>query len=127
MCSKLRDDHHLPAAVRPLHALLTSIEDYAEDWESVLTDEEYVKLKGACGDARAVKQVQDKIDNADQTVQSQFRKAEHNLKQATEERDVLTKKDTAYPPMLAVDRQVDLVREVHAAAASIAARTARQA
>jgi hypothetical protein len=32
----------------PLHALLTSIEDYAEDWESVLTDEEYVKLCGAC-------------------------------------------------------------------------------
>jgi hypothetical protein len=28
--------------------------------------------------------------------------------------------DTAYTPMLAVDRQVDLVREVHAAAASIA-------
>jgi hypothetical protein len=100
----------------PLHALLTSIEDYAEDWESVLTDEEYVK-PGAHAKDGAVKQVEDKIDNADQTVQSsrKNRLAEHNWKQATEERGMPDGEDGhRYTPMLAVDRQVDLVREVHA-------------
>jgi hypothetical protein len=57
-----------------LYALLTSIKDYAEDWDSVLTDDEYIKLKQAYPeDAKVVKELQDKIDNADQTVQS-FRK-----------------------------------------------------
>jgi hypothetical protein len=70
-CDKLRDDNHLPAASSDhLYALLTSIKDYAEDWDSVLTDDEYIKLKQASGGCKVVKELQDKIDNADQTVQS---------------------------------------------------------
>jgi hypothetical protein len=56
-----------------LYALLTSIKDYAEDWDSVLTDDEYIKLKQAYPEVARWSRSQDKIDNADQTVQS-FRK-----------------------------------------------------
>jgi hypothetical protein len=78
-----------------------------------------VKPGGACGDAGG-QQVKTRLTTSDSPVRRKKPACGAQLKQATEERDALTKMDTAYPPMLA-DRQVDLVREVHAtAAASIA-------